>query len=556
MFLRACNLIMSLARAEAIPAPQVPAAGQEAARAEAFLAMSRDPGNMSLSQRLSDPAAYLRVQRGRRQALEAMLPVPCDGEALRRVTDLICMIAEESAWSENPKGAPFDDDQHPEIDFQCAETLALLAWTQRVLGERLGSRVSGKLLYEARRRVFSPFLAHADYPFMRFAGAGGGRARRSACVLCDIVLSALLLETDAARRGAVLKLALRLLDQAVQSMEARVPPLADALADIAAVTDLCALLRKLTRGELDLTQDYPAPDWLDGLLFSWLEDDCFADPATGDMRPALSGAELFRVGLAAGDEALTALGASLHRSHHRPSATVTGRLLDLSCAPLLAAQSGGMPRLKHAATLRNRVMLSRVGPMTCAVHSGGGRGNAGTLLLFAANRPVLVETPGCASVPVIGGRAQLDAPGERAPEAAFGGDVCPADFQVQPDRELMSVDLTHAYPAGVAARAVQRTAMVLRRDEALRLVDAFDLEQPQPVAFTFYTPQAPQRLTDGLRLGPVDMTWEGGLTCDIAPTGRRFPDGDAAGSALYRVTLTAPEPVARGFFTFYFSMGR
>ena len=32
--------------------------------------------------------------------------------------------------------------------------------------------------------------------------------------------------------------------------------------------------------------------------------------------------------------------------------------------------------------------------------------------------------------------------------------------------------------------------------------------------------------------------------------------GDAAGNALYRVTLTAPEPVARGFFTFYFSMGR
>ncbi len=556
MFLRACSLIMSLARPEAIPAPQAPAAAQEAARAEAYLAMSRELGDMPLSQRLSDPAAYLRVQRGRRQALEAMLPVPCDGEALRRATDVICMIAEESTWSRNAKGAPFDDDQHPEIDFQCAETLALLAWTQRALGERLGSRVSGKLLYEARRRVFSPFLAHSDYPFMRFAGAGAGRVRRPICILCDIILSAILLETDAARRGAILKQALRLMDQAVQSMEARVPPLADALADIAAVTDLCALLRKLTRGELDLTQDCPAPDWLDGLLFPWLEDDCFADPATGDMRPALSGAELFRVGLTAGDEALTALGASLHRGHHRPSATVTGRLLDLACAPLLAAQGGGVPRLKHAATLRNRVMLSRMGPLTCAVHSGGGAGNAGSLLLFAANRPVLVEVPGCAGVPVIGGQAQLDAPGERAPEAAFGGDVCPADFQAQPDRELMSVDLTHAYPAAVAARAVQRTAMALRREEALRLVDAFDLERPQGVAFRFYTPQTPQRLTDGVRLGPVDMTWEGELSCDIAPTGRRFPDGDAAGNPLYRVTLTPPEPVARGFFTFYFAMGR
>ena len=556
MFLHACNLIMSLARAEAIPAPQAPAAAQEAAQAEAYLAMSRELKDMPLSQRLADPAAYLRLQRGRRQALEAMLPASCDGEGLRRATDLICMIAEESAWSQNAKGAPFDDDQHPEIDFQCAETLMLLAWTQRALGERLGSRVCGKMLYEARRRVFTPFLAHADYPFMRFAGAGGGRARRAPCILCDILLSAILLETDAARRAAILKQGLRLLDQAVQSMEARVSPLADALADVAAVADLCALLRKLTRGELDLTQDYPAPDWLDGLLFPWLEDDYFADPATGDMRPALSGAELFRVGLAAGDEALTALGASLHRGHHRPSATVTGRLLDLSCASLLSAQDGGVPRLKHAATLRNRVMLSRVGPLTCAVHSGGGRANAGSLLLFAANRPVLVELPGCASVPMIGGRAQLDAPGERAPEAAFGGDVCPADFQPQPDRELMSVELTQAYPAECAARAVQRTAMVLRREGALRLVDAFDLEKPQSVAFLFYTPQTPQRLTDGLRLGPVDMSWEGDLSCDIAPTGRRFPDGDAAGSALYRVTLTAPEPVTRGFFTFYFSMGR
>ena len=33
-----------------------------------------------------------------------------------------------------------------------------------------------------------------------------------------------------------------------------------------------------------------------------------------------------------------------------PSATLTGRLLDMSCASMLAAEAGKPPRLKHAAT--------------------------------------------------------------------------------------------------------------------------------------------------------------------------------------------------------------
>ena len=156
---------------------------------------------------------------------------------------------------------------------------------------------------------------------------------------------------------------------------------------------------------------------------------------------------------------------------------------------------------------------------------------------------------------MIGGAQQLAAPGQSAPEAAFGADVCPADFQMQPDRETMSVDLTHAWPASAAARAVQRTVMALRREEALRLVDAFDLEKPAPVAFRFIAAQNPQRLTNGLRLGPVDMAWEGALSCDVAPVDKRLPGENGEEIPLYRVTLTTHDPVARAFFTFYFSLG-
>ena len=306
---------------------------------------------------------------------------------------------------------------------------------------------------------------------------------------------------------------------------------------------------------MDLTGDYPTPDWLDGLLFPWLEGDIFVDPATGDMRPPLSGQELFRVGLAAGDEALTALGAALHRAHKLPSATVTGRLLDLSCAGMLAAAEDGqaapaqarrhrpqpgdaVPLQRHDLRHAHRRRAGQRGQPRAVrrgeAHTGGGSRPRGP----AADRR----------------RAPAGRPRRSAPEAAFGADVCPADFEVRPDRELMSVDLTHAWPAGAAARSVQRTAMVLREQGALRLVDAFDLERPAPVAFRFVTPRPPERLAaGGLRLGPVDLAWDGNLDCDIAPLGLRFPAGDAAGEPLYAVTLTTRQSVTRGFFTFSFT---
>lgn len=543
MFYRGYSILTALARPETLPSPRAPGTLKEWASGNARLAMSRVLPGMQLSDRLNDPAAYLRLQAGRRQALEAMLVAEPEKATLTRAIDLICMIAEESCWSENPSGALFDDDRHPEIDFQCAETLMLFAWANRGYGELLGSRVSGKLLYEARRRVFTPILAHGDYPFMR------GRGRRPLCILSDILLSAILLETDAQRLGALIKLCLRLIDQVIQGRDNRAEALEDALAETAAITDLTLLLRRVTRNELDLTDLYPTPDWLDALLFSWIDGLYFLDPAAERMKPELSGAELFRVGLSANDEALTALGARLHQARHLPSATLTGRILDMSCAGMLEAQAVKPPRLKHAATAHNRLMLSRFAGMTCAMHTGGGKGNAGNLVLFAGSRPILVESPAAKNLPLIGRHAQLD-----RPDAGPGFDtdgLCPADFQVRQDRELMSVDLTHAYPVAADVRSYQRTAMILRDQEALRLVDAFDLTTSAAVAFRFVTPEKPEALMSGLRLGPVDMTWDGELRSTVQTLNVRFPE-DAAGQPLYLIELTSPQAVSRAFFTFNF----
>lgn len=528
MFYRGYSILTALARAESVPLPRAQdEALEQAEAARQGCDMDAALMTMPLSKRLAEPERYRELQRSRRRCLEALLPLGKDDSALGAALDLLCAICEESRWSENADLSTFDDDAHPELDFQSAETAVLLGWTSRALGNRLTTRVAGKLLYETRRRVFAPFLAHEDYPFMR------GRGQRPLSILSDILLAAMLLEISEQRRALILKQALRLIDSVISSRAERMEPLEDALAETAAVTDLAGLIRRITRDRLDLTPDYPTPDWLDQLLYPWLEGEYFCDPVGGSMKPNLSGAELYRVGLAANDDALTALGASLHTARPRPSATVTGRLMDLNCAVSLAAETRKPPRIKSAATPRNRVMVSRFSGMTCALHTGGRRGNAGSFVLFCDGLPILVETPKRPNLPTIGGQRQLDAPDL----------VCEADFNLRPDRDTLSVELTHAWPAGLA-RSCQRTAIVQRPDAALRLVDAFDLEAPAVVAFRFHTPQKPTTVPRGLRLGPVEFSWEGDLSFRMTEL--------AGDEPLYRVELTSPAPVTRAFYTFNF----
>ena len=526
MFYRGYSTLASLARPGSLPSPRVQGAARPELEEAAMRAMQRELTDMPVSARLGEPEKYLSLQRARRQCLEALIVMDPDEASMKRMIDLIGMIVEESHWSENPTGAPFDDGIHPEIDFQAAETLMLLGWTARALGDRLTTRVSGKLLYEARRRVFSPFLAHEDYRFMR------GRGRRPLSILSDILLSAILLETSEQRRNAILKQVLRLLDQAIDARSARVEPLEDALADTGAITDLAMLLRRLTRGQLDPTPVYPTPDWLDQLLYPWLEGEYFCDPAGNGMTPRLSGAELFRIGLSVNDEALTALGTFLHQARRIPSATITGRLQDLACQGMLEAETRKPPRIKCAATPRNRVMVSRFSGMTCCVHTGGSRANAGGLTLFCDGAPVLIEGGGAVNLPLIGGRRQLDIPELE----------CVAEYDLKPGRDTMSVDLTPAWTPGLL-NSCQRTAIIQRSDAVLRLVDAFDLAEPSVIVFRFHTPLKPGHITGGLRLGSVDFSWEGELTATF----------DEADGGLYRIELTTPAPVSRAFYTFNFA---
>ena len=533
MFSQGFATLMSRFRPDAVLLPRVARMRALQTESEAAQAMRCELPDMLLSERLRNPDSWRAIQQSRRRALEALLAVPPTGETVARAADLIALISEESTWSANDAGECFDEESHPEIDFQCAETAALFGWTRRILGDRLNAlspRIVNRMVTETRRRVLRPAQTHDDYPFM------SGKGARPMAIAADLLLSALLLETDETRLSRAFRPALRLLDECCARHGRDFASLADSVADVSAVTDLVVLLREMTDDALDLTEQLPPGDWLDEILYAWIHDRLFVDPAGDGMQPAISGGDVFRIGHAAGDDQLTALGAMLwHQNHHLPAATVTGRLRELSACALMESAFDRPKRLRYAHLRDNRLMGARIPGLYCALHTGGGRGNAGDLCLFADDAPILVDSGrNCPAknVPVLNGLAQLASPNR----------PCIADFVDREDREVMSVDLTGAYPPECGLRSYQRTALTLRAEQTVRIVDALSFDQPGRAAFCFVTAVRPTVLSTAVRLGPVRLTWEGSFTVTASPLE----------NGLTRLEFVAAEPVRQALFSFSF----
>lgn len=529
MFTQAFSALMSHYRADALGIPRATGARRSRAESDARHALRLEPRAMLLSDRLKNPADYHTIQQERRNALLLLLLIETNSEILARIIDLISMIVEESTWSANPGRVLFEDENHPDIDLQCAETAVLFGWTAHILGNQLDANVVNRMRSEVRRRLFKPVLVHDDYDFMI------GKGAYPITIAADLLLSALLLENDEARVGRIVKPALKLLDEACGRHGRALTSLSESVTDISSASDLVYVLREMTRSFVDLSDTIPTGDWLDEILYSWIQDDIFNDPAGDGMQPALSGSDIFRIGSVANDAPLINLGAHLHHKNHLPSATVTGQLMELSFIDLLESTFGKPQRLRYAALRNNLLMSARMPGLYCSMHVGGGRANAGDICLFSDDVPILLDAGNsceCRNVPCIASKTQLNIPSR----------PCIADFEVREDREIMSVDLTHAYPASCCLRSYQRTVLTLRAEHTVRIVDALDLDRPAPVTFSFVSAVRPTLVTSAVRFGAVRMTWEGNLTATATP----LPNG------LTRIDLTANEPVQQAFFTFNF----
>ena len=517
MFSQHLNAIVRTFDARRVPVPRIPAALKAAFAHEARRALSHTLRVPPLSERRENPSAYQALVRERRRDLEALLL--SDAADGGRALDLVCAICEESRWAAGA-GAVFEDEAHPEIDLQAADTAALLAWAWLLRSEAFGAdapRVRARMQFEIRRRILRPLLACEDYLC-------------TTATLCAAATALLLIEDDREALAVSLRPLLRLLDAAYACAERARVPLEDRLCDACAVADLAFLVRKATVGAVDLLREAPFPAWLDELLFGHIQDDWFFTCTRGADRPALSGAALYRLGCLCGDGALRCLGAALHRGRAQASPTATGRLLDASLREELDAEFSPAPRLKHAALEDGRLMVARGAGFFCGVTSGGDRGNVGDLCVFLERACVLSG----GNLPL----EQLPRPeSEPLPDWNFSDET----------RAIMSVDVTPAYAPEAMVRAHQRTLMLSREEYGAQLVDVFDLAAPRALRYVFHTPFAPEFFRGGARLGAMRLAWDGAPETDA----RRLPGDAVFSDGLWELTLTYPKAAQRAMFTFF-----
>ena len=515
MFARGISvLISSSLDAGNLPAPRPSDLVAERCAQDALRSLQTDLQFMPLSLRLQDPDGYNRIQKKRRAQLETFLWIEPNAAALDRMADLITAICEEIAWGED---AGMEDPARPAIDLQAAETGVLFAWLLRRHGARLSEsnpHIHALMLGEVRRRLIAPLLAHEDYPFMR----GGGRC--PALILSDLLLCCALMETVPSRRQQPVKLILRLLDTLCAAPGNPRAPIEERIADACAIADLARLMKRLTRGELDLTRTMPPESWLDDAIIPWVCGPYFVNPSGEGIKPAISGMDIFRLGYLTQDRALCALGAQLSRLSDRPPFSLSGRVLGMEYMRAAQDETGAPPRLRRAAADNGSVMLSRTEGLFAAISGTGRRANIGDITLFADSAPILADAGGVVhSLPLIEGCMPL----------TRVRTLPPTDADFGPERDLMSVDMTSLYPEKCMRAAYQRTLMTSRSDGTVRLVDAFEFIRPvQELTFRFMSVQKPLALRSCVRLGPVDLSWDGDMVPEITelPECADFPGGN------------------------------
>lgn len=161
---------------------------------------------------------------GRRARLAALVLGECvaaKGTYLDQIANGVWLVCEESFWGvpahlgAQKAGAGLPDVAEPVIELFGAETAATLAWVAYLLPEGLRSvspLLLPRIVAEARRRILEPYAARDDFFWMGLNGKPHHLNNWNPWINSNILTATLLLETDPARRSAMVARICRSLD--------------------------------------------------------------------------------------------------------------------------------------------------------------------------------------------------------------------------------------------------------------------------------------------------------------------------------------------------------
>jgi hypothetical protein len=473
-------------------------------------------------------AAYF----GRRQQLISLLFAECvegRGRFLDAIANAVWSLCEETSWCLpahlfiQTLGPGLPDATEPVVDLFAAETAAVLAWTDYLLGTKLDGvhpLVRVRLRREVGQRVLTPCLTRDDFWWMGWQPTGRPVNNWNPWCNSNWLACVLLLESDPARRVNAVHKILRSLDIFIDHQPA------DGGCDEgpaywgragASLFDCLELLHAATGGGINLYAEPLVRETARYVMRAHIAGDWLLNFADAQARGAAESLLIWRFGRRIGDEALAAYGAWQHQRKPAPwigMITSPGRLLaNLFAVAAVESAPAAAPLLRDVWLPDLQVMVARDAQGTSdgfyLAAKGGhneeshNHNDVGSFVVFLDGEPLLidlgVETYAAKTfspqryeiwtmqsqwhnLPVVNGTHQENGRAFAASVTHHHADDKVAELQL---------DLTRAWPATAAIDRWTRT-LRLERGRQIVITDDYRLrEAREPAAFHFITQAAP-----------------------------------------------------------------
>ncbi len=562
--------------------------------------------------RTGNRRAYEVPHFARRYLLADLVLAECvagDGRHMDAITNATWSLCEESFWGipahahlqRTSIGLP--DTAAPAVDLFAAETAALLAWSDYLLGDAFDAVspvIRPRLAREIEHRMLTPCLLRDDFWWLAIQSRKTNNW--TPWIVSNWLACNLLFEPDPARRCAAVLRALRSLDAFID----HTPD--DGGCDEgpsywgragAALFDALEILRSATNGAADVFAEPKIREIARFICRAHIADRWFINFADAPARPRPNGPLIFRFGRAVEDADLTRFGAYA-QSLGRPGSGAYAQFQSKGgrtgvdslprYLPALFTQAA-LRQVPPAAPLLRDVWLPLTQVMAARSRAGSAAGlflaakgghnaeshnhnDIGQFVVFAEGRPVLVDAgvetysrktfgPDRYSIwtmqsswhnlPEVNGVMQRNGREFAARDLSYAADDARVEF---------GLDIAGAYPPEAGLLSWRRR-FLFRRDAGIEIEDRYRLAAPpQRVLLFLMTPCAVELapgtialserpLGEGLPSGRATLRYDAArlaASCEEVPLADPQLQG-IWGDRLFRIRLEARRPAQEDAFT-------
>ena len=541
---------------------------------------------------------YERESFARRNGLRDLVVAEClegNGRFLDDIVNGVWAICEETYWgvpahiNAQKAGTDLPDVAEPTVDLFAAETVALLAWTHYLIGDRLDAvspLVRPRIVQEADRRVLTPCLERDDFWWMGYAGRSVNNW--NPWVNSNWLTATLLLEEDEERRLQAVAKIIKSLDKFID------PYPSDGGCDEgpgywgragASLFDCLELLLSATDWAINV-YDEPLIEnigrFIQRVQISGRYFINFAD-APAVVTP--SAPLVYHYGCRIGDADMQAMGAWAAKDQDLFEKGL-GDSIGRQLPALFIARK--VQNATAAQPLPRDVWMDGIQVMVARDQAGSDQGffvaakgghnaeshnhnDVGNVVLYRDGRPVLIDAgveayssktfgpdrydiwtmqSGYHNLPTVNGVMQE--PGEQfaARDISYATDDATAS---------LTLNIAGAYPGEAGLEAWRRT-VTLNRGREVRIADAFETSEPTEVVLNLLTPckvtigvagsiaLEEQTLGNGLPSGAAQLAYgPDALTASVESID--VTDGRLKGiwgDRLTRILLKVEKPIASG----------